>query len=146
MRILTIILVVLLLLPGCKVKKKSSKNIKVLPKQENVVVALVEPEVIEAPIIVKEEIITSVDKNVVLPIEESYFVIMGSFKVLANAKRFQTELTKKGFTSQLLQNEQGLYRVSVNSFNDIEKARTLVFSIRKNYPEHNDVWLLRKSK
>lgn len=146
MRILTILILVLLLLPGCRVKKKSIKNVKPLPKQENVVVAIEEPVVIEEPIIVMEENVSSVDKNVLLHIEENYFVIMGSFKILANAKRFQNELMKKGFTSQLLQNDQGLYRVSVNSFNDIEEARSKVFSIRKNYPEHHDVWLLRKSK
>ena len=144
MRILVFLTVLLILFSGCRVKKSSKKSVKLLPKQESRVVAQKETVENEAPIVVRDEVVSVIDKQEKLPIGESYFVIMGSFKVLENAKRFQAELSKKRFTSQLLQNEEGLYRVSVFNYNDIEDARSKVFSIRKDYPEHHDVWLLRK--
>ncbi len=146
MRSLITLILVILFITGCGVNKKSRKNLKEVAKQENKVVEIKEPAAIESPIVVRNEKVTAVNRGVSLPSEESYFVIMGSFKILDNAKRFQTELSKKGFSSQLLRNDDGLYRVSVNNYSDIEEARKNAFSIRKNYPAHQDVWLLRKSK
>ena len=50
-----------------------------------------------------------------------------------------------GFHSQLLQNQQGLYRVSMKSSDILEDVRSEVFRIRKSYKRYGDVWLLRSS-
>jgi cell division protein FtsN len=69
---------------------------------------------------------------------------MGSFKILENAQKFQSKLNAEGFKSQILQNEQGLFRVSAFTYKDIADARSKVLTIRKEFPKYNDVWLLRK--
>ena len=99
---------------------------------------------VEAPIVeVKEKLVevanTPVDPN-------TYFVIIGSFRNLSNAISFQKQIATDGFTSTLLQNEAGLYRVSVKSTNDILVAREEIHRIRKGYKLYEDTWLLKSIK
>jgi cell division protein FtsN len=98
----------------------------------------------EKPIIIKEEVVVAVENYPQIKPNEIYFVILGSFRVLNNAKNFQKQIGKDGFNSQLLQNEQGLYRVSVSTFTDEGEARNMVYSIRKKFAIYSDVWLLRR--
>ncbi|MCK7462300.1 MAG: SPOR domain-containing protein [Sphingobacterium sp.] len=67
----------------------------------------------ENPVTIKDEAITTVDISEILIPKENYFVILGSFRILSNAKKFQKQIQDDGFESRLLQNEQGLFRVSV---------------------------------
>lgn len=71
-----------------------------------------------------------------------YFVIIGSFRNLNNAKNYQEQIISDGFTSVLLQNEAGLYRVSVKSTDDISLARTEIRRIRSQFKKYEDTWLL----
>ena len=96
------------------------------------------------PIVIKEEVVIAAENYPEIKSHEIYFVILGSFRVLENAKKFQSQINKEGFSSQLLQNEQGLYRVSVFSYEMISEARQKVFFIRNQHPKYSDVWLLRK--
>ena len=72
----------------------------------------------------------------------NYFVVIGSFRNLANAEKYQKQLLTNGFNSEILLSESGLNRVSVLSTDDIKSAREEVIRIRKYYPEYYDVWLL----
>ncbi len=107
------------------------------------------PKVKEQPtpkkaIVVKEEKVKVVDntnKEVF-----KYYVIIGSFKVLENAKNYKTQLIEEGFTPVLLENENGLYRVSVSAYNDEQPARDKIGSIRSKFEKYNDVWLLISKK
>ena len=93
-------------------------------------------------IVVREEKVRSVD------IEEGeetifrYYVIIGSFKFYDNATTYKKELTREGFVPVILENENGLYRVSVAAYDDEKPARNNIASIRRNYPQYSDVWLL----
>ncbi len=101
----------------------------------------VKPKVKEEPmkIVVKEEKIKLLDSE-----GESfkYYIIIGSFKILNNAKNYKQELIKEGFTPVLMENESGLYRVSVAAYHDETASRKRIAEIRSQYKKYSDVWLL----
>jgi cell division protein FtsN len=94
--------------------------------------------------VVKEEAVTVVNASP-NDISYKYYVILGSFEDLQNAKNYESQIKSKGFTSPvILKSELGYYRVAVYS-SDFEKdARNRIASILEMYPEHKDVWLLIK--
>ena len=98
----------------------------------------------EKPIVEMEEKFMAVDEEP--PAESLYFVIIGSFRNKDNALKHQEEIRTKGFTSILLRNEAGLFRVSVKATDDISGARNEIQRIRKNFPEYGDTWLLIRKK
>ncbi|GAO27885.1 SPOR domain-containing protein [Geofilum rubicundum] len=102
-------------------------------------VAVAEDKSLEPAIVVRQERVK--------PVEHSgpgydYYVIVGSFQVLDNARRFRTDLIQEGFTPMMLESEEGFYRVSVAAFNDELAARERLGEIRRRHEKYNDVWLL----
>ena len=91
-----------------------------------------------------EEKLVPIDEK--LPDTHGYFVIIGSFRNPNNAEKYRGQILKKGFTSVILKNEAGLYRVSVLSTDEIETARDDVRRIRRVFPEYYDTWLLIQKK
>jgi cell division protein FtsN len=138
MRKTVIILIVAVLGVSCSKRalQRSDNETATLPAQEKVAE--------ELPIVEKEEKLVEVEKEP--PVSNLYYVIIGSFKSRENAVNYQAELKEKGFESNLLRNEEGFYRVSVKSTNEILDARSEIMSIRINYPEHADTWLLIRKK
>jgi cell division protein FtsN len=76
------------------------------------------------------------------PSPQKYFVVIGSFKDPANARDHQAAVHKKGFVTEILKNDAGLYRVSVMATNDITAARNEVRRIWAKFPEYSDTWML----
>jgi len=74
----------------------------------------------------------------------SFFVILGSFGQLDNAKNFRETLLNEGFTPIILHSETGFYRVCVNSYKGESEARSRVTEIRQSFPKYADLWLLIK--
>ncbi len=74
----------------------------------------------------------------------TYFVILGSFGQLDNAKKFRETLLNEGFTPIILHSETGYYRVCVNSYKAETDARSRVTEIRQAFPKYSDLWLLIK--
>ncbi len=103
-----------------------------------------EPKV--KPVVKKEkEIVVKEEKVKVIEDEDKsfkYYVIIGSFKILTNAKNYKHTLIEEGFTPVILENENGLYRVSIAAYNDEMDARNKVGAIRNQYEKYNDTWLL----
>lgn len=96
------------------------------------------------PIVVKEERIKIIeDKD---NINDKYYVIIGSFKMLNNARNYKQTLTKEGFTPVILENENGLYRVSIAAYVEETTARNKVENIRSDYEKYNDTWLLIRKR
>ncbi|MGQ1890668.1 SPOR domain-containing protein [Thermophagus sp. OGC60D27] len=93
-------------------------------------------------IVVREEKVRTVDVKETSENIYHYYVIIGSFRYLENAKNYKETLIKKGFVPIVLENEKGLFRVSVAAYNEEDPARRNIGSIRENYPEYSDVWLL----
>lgn len=134
MRKVFVFLIVAVLGVSCSKKslQKSDGGTDSFPAQERVAE--------ELPIVEKEEKLVEVEKEP--PVNNLYYVIIGSFKSRENAVNYQKELKEKGFESNLLRNDEGFYRVSVKSTDEILHARSEIMSIRTNYPEHADTWLL----
>ena len=86
-----------------------------------------------------------VSNNDLIPAQR-YFVIIGSFSNPENAKKYQGQLSGDGFSSEIIKNEAGLYRVSVLATDVIESAREDIRRIRKSFPEYFDTWLLIQKK
>ena len=103
-----------------------------------------EPEPEAEPIIEKVEVI--VEETGPMPKVYDYFVIMGSFRILENAHKRQEVLQKMGFSSELLRNDEGLYRVSVMASNVITDARKEILRVRTTYSDYSDTWLLIRKK
>jgi len=72
----------------------------------------------------------------------NFFVIVGSFSQLENAKKFRENLINEGFTPIILHSETGYYRICVNSYKNEASARERISQIRINYPKYADTWLL----
>jgi cell division protein FtsN len=97
----------------------------------------------DKPISVRKESFTftqTEDQN-----QNSYFIIVGSFSSMENAKNFRQTLMSEGFTPIVVQSETGYYRVTVDSFTSEAPARTRLIQIRQSYPKYNDAWLLIKN-
>jgi len=103
-----------------------------------------DPEPEPEPIVEKEEVI--VEETGPTPEVYDYFVIMGSFRILENAHKRQAVLQEMGFASELLRNDEGLYRVSVMGTNAITDARKEILRIRTTYSDYSDTWLLIRKK
>jgi cell division protein FtsN len=97
----------------------------------------------DKPISVRKESFTFTqpeDQN-----QNSYFIIVGSFSSMDNAKNFRQTLMSEGFTPIVVQSETGYYRVTVDSFTSEAPARTRLMQIRQSYPKYSDAWLLIKN-
>ena len=71
-----------------------------------------------------------------------FFVIMGSFSVLENAKRLKETLTTENFHPVILMNDSGMYRVCGNSYAEESAARARIAEVRSSFPKYSDIWLL----
>lgn len=148
-RILSI-LIIIFVVSACGGSKKALKETAPAPvvMEEPVVIPEppeIEPVIIEEPpepIPVKEIAEKLIPALETPPPPDKYFVIIGSFRVYNNAIKYQEQIKKDGFSSVLLKNDAGLYRVSVMATNEINQARTEIRRIRKGFPKYNDTWLL----
>ena len=71
-----------------------------------------------------------------------FYVIIGSFRNIEYARKFTSDLTEEGFTPEILENENGLFRISVGGYDEESAARAKISGIRAAYKKYNDVWLL----
>ncbi len=103
------------------------------------------PVVDEKPIAIRKEQVSFTDQQDKVKNEgNTYFVILGSFSQLENAKNYRTTLLNEGFTPIILHSETGYYRVCVNSYKNETEARSRVAQIRQAFEKYSDVWLLIK--
>ncbi|NOR76006.1 MAG: hypothetical protein GQ525_12725 [Draconibacterium sp.] len=99
----------------------------------------------EKPISIRKEQVTFTEQEDRDSNENNtYFVIIGSFGQLDNAKNYRETLLDEGFTPIILHSETGYYRVCVDSFKSEADARSRVTSLRQAFPKYSDVWLLIK--
>ncbi len=99
----------------------------------------------EKPIAMRKEQVTFTQQEDRSSNENNtYFVIIGSFGQLDNAKNYRETLLGEGFTPIILHSETGYYRVCVDSFKSETDARSRVSKLRQEYPKYSDVWLLIK--
>lgn len=97
-------------------------------------------------VVVREERFTVVEEPGVAVEAGKYYVIIGSFKMIDNAKKYKSQLIIDGLNPTLLQNENGLYRVAAGVFMQEMPARDKIASIRSQFSKYDDVWLLIKKE
>jgi len=105
------------------------------------VVSTIDPDNVE----VNTEAVTEeipVETAVVVP-EEKYFIIAGSFAVLAEAQKLNNQLLKEGYPSIVLAKANGYSRVSINTYTDENLARTEKETLQKKFKDL-ELWLLKQ--
>lgn len=75
------------------------------------------------------------------PAPIAYYVVAGSFKSMDNALRMAEEAGKKGYNALLSENENGFFRVLLNSYSTKEDAIRLRDELGSDYP---GCWILKK--
>jgi len=78
--------------------------------------------------------------------QAGYYIIIGSFKSLAQAQQNAAEITKKFNTNTIIlpPTPQGLYRISYGKYSTREEAESAITGIRINFG--SDVWIYSVNK
>ncbi len=137
------LLLLVIVAVGCKTQK-------IAPKPEPVQQEEVAPAPVTKPAVPsvtsKEEKVSAAQGEEAGFGTKRFYVILGSFSVYENAQKFKKQLMEENFYPGILVNENGLYRVSVNSYDDESTARSRVAEIRQKFAKYGDVWLLIKKQ
>lgn len=145
MKVIVFLFVMVITLACCKQKERlmtlesghiTQQPVNVVVKEE-VVDTLV---ITTAPADVRQEEVTLTQGNEMM----RYCVIVGSFIQEQNAVRLRNKLMNMGFLgSSIMQNKQGMFRVSVLCNDHLGIARAKLADIRNLYPQFSDAWLLQ---
>ena len=136
MKVLNIILFAIILMSvSCKTQKIAPKPVPV--KSESAV-----SQVITS----KEESVSAADGEAKDFGSKKFYIILGSYKMYEGAQKFKKQLMAEDFFPGILINEAGLYRVSVNSYDDETVARKRIAELRQKFPQYSDLWLLIKKQ
>lgn len=111
------------------INQDSVKNVKQLidnATRKEVALFYSEPEINK-----DEELISQSSK---------YYLVAGSFKKLENAQRLKTALLNDGYNPQILQTDNGYFRVTLSSFDNRNIAIRELERIRKGL--NRTVWIL----
>lgn len=141
---LVLIVAALFLVAGCRSQKMSSvddtpRERPVIEKETDIAVEVDHRTGIMS---LEESFTFTRDEDKYRHDEKAFFVIIGSFRNKDNADRYKETLKTKGFEPVILLSETGLHRVSVDSYNMENDARTKIMQIRSQFKEHEDTWLL----
>jgi cell division protein FtsN len=155
-RILVITIVSVLVLAACKTTKQTAQSpyttepttqpkVFSVPASNTETVTTTEAKEEEQPISMRKEQVSFTQQSDRVTNEtNSFFVIIGSFSQLENAKNYRETLLSEGFTPIILHSETGYYRVCVNSYKNEQEARSRVSQVRQAFPKYSDIWLLIK--
>lgn len=138
---------------SCKPKQSAYKAAYEQAKEKEMAAPVVEEEIEEVVPVskprssnaaVRQEKVTAVygeDANGL----KRYSVVIGSFKNKTNAVSLKERMQGDGYSPILAQNEQGMLRVIVTSFNDKADAADSRDAIKSKYaPNFQDAWLLER--
>ncbi len=145
MKILNILcLTAIVLTVGCKSQKIAPKPEPVSSTSISAPAKTTENKAKSAYVNSKEEKVTAAKGEASDFGNQRYYVIIGSFSIYENAQKFKKQLMSEDFFPGILVNENGLFRVSVNSYDDESMARNRISEIRQKFTKYSDVWLLVK--
>ncbi len=149
-RIMFFVILIVMAFSACKTTKKQPEVKYTPPEAQPKVFNVPEttqptPAAEDKSVSLRKESVTFTDSGDKSRNEgNSYFVILGSFGQLDNAKKFRETLLNEGFSPIILHSETGYYRVCVNSYKGEAEARRRVTEIRQAFPKYSDLWLLIK--
>ena len=94
---------------------------------------------------VREEKITPIDGSNEVGLK-AFSVVIGAFENITNARSLRERMLGEGYPAILAQNEQGMYRVIVTSFDTKAEAVTSKESIKSRFaPLFSDAWILQRT-
>ena len=136
-----LMLTCLLMIAGCKTQKIPPKpepvKTEIVPKNTTTTAS-------NTKVTSKSEAVTAVKGEGNGLGSKKFYVILGSYSVYENAQKFKKQLMAEDFFPGILVNNEGMYRISVNSYDDEALARARISEIREKFPKYSDVWLLIK--
>ncbi|MDO5035387.1 MAG: SPOR domain-containing protein [Porphyromonas sp.] len=147
-------LALVLVSTSCKPKESAYKAAYEKAKQREVAAAATKPASDEVvPVVVPAEPEADVRSERVTPAAgedanglKAYSVVIGSFQNVTNARSLKERMAKNGYNPVLAQNEEGLYRVIVTSFDNKEDAIRSREAIKSMFaPLFADAWLLYRT-
>lgn len=77
-----------------------------------------------------------------------YSVVIGSFQSVTNARSLKERMADQGYSPILAQNEQGMYRVIITSFDSKSEAVRSREAIKSMYSDRGlfqDAWILERT-
>lgn len=70
---------------------------------------------------------------------KKFHVVVGAFSIHDNARNLRTKLTREGNDALTVENDKGMLRVIIASYNEYTQAKAKINEIRATYP---DAWVL----
>jgi cell division septation protein DedD len=130
---------------GCKAKQSAYQKVYEAAQSRSTVyqapatAPAVSTTPAEAP--VQTERVKAVDGYAI----KRYSVVIGSFLNKTNAESLKERMRKQGYTPVLAQNENGMYRVLLATFDNKSDAYAQRDAIREKDPsQFGDAWLLER--
>ncbi len=76
----------------------------------------------------------------------AFSVVIGSFQNITNAKSLKERMVAEGYRALLAQNEKGMYRVIISSFDTKADAVASRESVKARFaPMFQDAWILQRA-
>ncbi len=150
---------------SCKPKQSAYKQVYEAAKEREMQQTASQPTTVVKEASPLPPVEVSVRKEKVEPVYatdaaglKKYSVVVASLSVKLNAESLKTRMQNEGYNVILAQNEQGMYRVIVASYDDRESAAAMRDEIYSKYSalgttEHlkrtygvpfNDLWILER--
>ncbi|MDR0507288.1 MAG: SPOR domain-containing protein [Dysgonamonadaceae bacterium] len=125
-----------------------AKELQESKPQQNNFVEVVEPAPVYRPKIQEPEEsfqierVTSVEGSATV---RRYNVVIGSFINATNARSLKNRMERQGYKPVMAQNEKGMYRIIIASYDDRASAIMEKNEIKDRFaPEFSDAWLLQQ--
>lgn len=136
---------------SCKPKESAYKAAMERAQQREIARQQEEPQNEIVPVIVESDIDARQERITPAQGENAdglrrFSVVIGSFQNPTNARSLKSRMQSEGYNAILAQNEQGMYRVIVTSFDDKMDAARSRDSIKSMYaPQFQDAWILERT-
>jgi cell division septation protein DedD len=127
-------------LGGCKPKQSAYQKVYEAAQSRSTVYQAEPAQATPEATSIQTERITATDGRGI----QRYSVVIGSFLSKTNAESLKNRMQTAGYTPVLAQNEQGMYRVLVATFDDKTEAYRQQAAIKERFPEFHDAWLLER--
>ena len=137
---------------SCKPKQSAYKSVYEAAKEREMEAAETESQTVTKPVGTLTPVEVSVRKEKVTPVYsadasglKSYSVVIASLSVKLNADDLKSRMENEGYNVILAQNEQGMYRVIVASYDDKQSAANKRNEIYQKYSAKGDTDYLRRT-
>lgn len=144
-----LVLTLLLSMNACKSKESAYKAAYEQAKDRDMTSNVEEITPVEktkpttaAPVVAQKEKVTPVDYSGI----KRFSVVIGSFTNRTNATSLKENMEAKGYKAFLAQNERGMYRVIIATFDEKGDAAHLRDQIKTQYypDQFQDAWILEQ--